>query len=557
MRNSNYKIFDISVFISLFLTVVFCLSSAGIANATITETGSNTNSSASNGDTATITHGLTINENDVIIAIVHRDNGADSISDNNGAYAFTESFEEVSAAASRYAIYYRVAGASEPATYSWNLGRSEPWSVVLRVFSGVDTTSVWDITPSASTRATVADGTSVTAPSMTTTTDGAMGIIVVLSDSALTWSNPSNGYGTEVEDSVGRSTASYIRTWDTAGPTGTASADLSNNNDMLAHQVALKSYGLIGHWKFDEGSGQTATDSSGSGNDGTLGTTAGVEDADPTWECVAGGYALTFDGNQDDEVLLANPTITGRTVYTITAWIKTSSSAKMTIYGEGNTAAEEYLYIDKKSDGTVEFYLRNPPYYPIFSGTTVVDDGAWHLVTLVQRSPTDRELYIGSGSEATNSVDSGTPTHDTASIGLLRASTWTADPFLGTIDDVRIYDRALSPAEIAALAASPPSDCGWMATGSYTGNGTSQSISSLGFQPEVVWIKADDTNYSGAMSTSTMGSNKTKTLEGTGTLHSGSITSLDSDGFSVGSGTDVNADTVTYYWTAFDAAIWW
>jgi hypothetical protein len=36
-------------------------------------------------------------------------------------------------------------------------------------------------------------------------------------------------------------------------------------------------------------------------------------------------------------------------------------------------------------------------------------------------------------------------------------------------------------------------------------------------------------------------------------LHSGSITSLDSDGFSVGSGTDVNADTVTYYWTAFDA----
>jgi hypothetical protein len=93
----------------------------------------------------------------------------------------------------------------------------------------------------------------------------------------------------------------------------------------------------------------------------------------------------------------------------------------------------------------------------------------------------------------------------------------------------------------------------WMATGSYTGNGSSQSITGLGFQPEVVWIKADDNNYSGAMSTSTMGSNKTKTLEGTGTLHSGSITSLDSDGFSVGSGTDVNADTVTYYWTAFDA----
>jgi hypothetical protein len=93
----------------------------------------------------------------------------------------------------------------------------------------------------------------------------------------------------------------------------------------------------------------------------------------------------------------------------------------------------------------------------------------------------------------------------------------------------------------------------WMATGSYTGNGTSQSISNLGFQPDVVWIKADSASYPGAISTSTMGSDQTKNANGTGTLHTGSVTSLDTDGFSVGSGTDVNADTVTYYWTAFDA----
>ncbi len=75
------------------------------------------------------------------------------------------------------------------------------------------------------------------------------------------------------------------------------------------------------------------------------------------------------------------------------------------------------------------------------------------------RSKTDRELYVGTVSQDTDNTNMGTLNYDTASIGFLRASTWTADPFLGTIDDVRIYDRALSTAEISALAASPPGAC--------------------------------------------------------------------------------------------------
>ncbi|MFB3138666.1 MAG: hypothetical protein ACE10B_05555, partial [Phycisphaerales bacterium] len=44
------------------------------------------------------------------------------------------------------------------------------------------------------------------------------------------------------------------------------------------------------------GVGQIAADSSGNGNDGTLGSTAGADANDPSWTCVAGGYALSFDG---------------------------------------------------------------------------------------------------------------------------------------------------------------------------------------------------------------------------------------------------------------------
>jgi hypothetical protein len=101
--------------------------------------------------------------------------------------------------------------------------------------------------------------------------------------------------------------------------------------------------GLIGHWNFNEGSGQAAADASASNNDGTLGPTAAVESGDPTWAC--SGSALDFDGS-DDEVKLSSVALGDRAAWSITAWIKMGADAadKRTIYGEGNTAQTEYLY---------------------------------------------------------------------------------------------------------------------------------------------------------------------------------------------------------------------
>ena len=205
----------------------------------ISETGSNT--SIGSGATASIAHGLAINAGDVIVAMVHGNTSGLIISDNNGSYAFTERIEEDGGGgSSTYAIYDRVAGASEPASYSWDLSTPQAWSLQIRVFSGVDTASVWDVVPSTSTRTSAGSGTTATAPTMTTSTDGAMGIIAFFSDSLVTFSNPSNGYGTEVEPASSRAQASYIRTWAPAGATGTSTADLAASNDWLAHQFALK-----------------------------------------------------------------------------------------------------------------------------------------------------------------------------------------------------------------------------------------------------------------------------------------------------------------------------
>jgi uncharacterized repeat protein (TIGR01451 family) len=240
--------------------------------------------------------------------------------------------------------------------------------------------------------------------------------------------------------------------------------DGSSNTSEFSANFTVVAATLAGHWPFDEGVGQTAGDVSGNGNDGTLGATAAVASDDPSWTCVAGGNALDFDGS-DDEVLLSNVTIGDRAAFTISAWIRMGpdSADQRTIYSEGNTATTEYLflYVDDATSN-VRFYSEDPgpPFnFAQLQGTSNVEDNTWHHVTIVQRSKTDRELYVDGLSENTDTNNAGTYTFDTASIGFLRTD-WVADPFLGLIDDVRIYDYALSPAEISALAASPPGPCG-------------------------------------------------------------------------------------------------
>lgn len=67
-----------------------------------------------------------------------------------------------------------------------------------------------------------------------------------------------------------------FRVWNVAR---TARQIDSTMNDLLAGSES----GLVGYWRFDEGSGQTVTDLSGRGNDGKLGPTFGNDGQDPVW----------------------------------------------------------------------------------------------------------------------------------------------------------------------------------------------------------------------------------------------------------------------------------
>lgn len=101
----------------------------------------------------------------------------------------------------------------------------------------------------------------------------------------------------------------------------------------------------------------------------------------------------------------------------------------------------------------------------------------------------------------------------------------------------------------------PPSPSGTftMTTGIYTGNGTSQNISGLDFKPDLVIIKNDADTFQ-VFRTSIMRGDSTAYFATNVTSFSGGITSINNDGFSLGSDSTVNASDNTYHYQAFGNA---
>jgi hypothetical protein len=87
--------------------------------------------------------------------------------------------------------------------------------------------------------------------------------------------------------------------------------------------------------------------------------------------------------------------------------------------------------------------------------------------------------------------------------------------------------------------------------GSYSGNGTSQSITGVGFQPDIVLIKSDGA-YAAVVATSSMTAGDAKLLTGTAALATNHISTLDADGFTVGSSNQANKSAQSYYFVAWD-----
>jgi hypothetical protein len=201
--------------------------------------------------------------------------------------------------------------------------------------------------------------------------------------------------------------------------------------------------GLVAYWTFDEGQGKIAADSSGNGLDGTLNGGA-------KWVAGQLGGALAFDGSDDFVEIPHNPLLSITGQITIAAWtnMATTASGEMAIVSKGGWAANDLPYELTETPGDVIFWQFYNDEGRDSCSPNSPAVGEWHHIAATYDGKVFK-CYID-GKLAEEWAYAGTMPKNTASVTIGRRSRGGTF-FNGMIDDVAIYDRALTVDEILSI----------------------------------------------------------------------------------------------------------
>jgi len=270
----------------------------------------------------------------------------------------------------------------------------------------------------------------------------------------------------------------WIETWNTGGtstiwveaPSLTASSTTTiymyyGNSGASAgtsyDNTFTKSFGesgLAGLWHMDEGSGSTTADSSGNGNTGTLSGATWVASDGGQWDGRSGvgfstGKSLSFDGSNDKVTVNDSSSLDITGDITIAVWIKPDTRPSGCSWGD-----YEVLVSKRVSDSfttNYQIYLeddgRKFSYWDGSrrTGSFVPPTGSWsYLVAVVNDGASQVKLYANGALQDTLTGNTGAANNYALCIGGAVQSITCNEPFHGIIDEVRIYNRALSQAEI-------------------------------------------------------------------------------------------------------------
>jgi len=213
---------------------------------------------------------------------------------------------------------------------------------------------------------------------------------------------------------------------------------------------------LVAWWAFNEGSGNTATDSSGNGIHGTLkpGQSSG-----PMW--VAGMIDDALDFNNDNQNYVEcgpHPALDITGSITVAAWVKRGAwddnyRYDNIIWKTETTEASRAFRLSRDSwDDEACFTLNATGGEVKARGATIINDNQWHHIAGVYDMDTgDVFLYVD------GNVDASGPTSgnikDSTGRPIYIGAGWDtiSDFWEGLIDEVRIYSRALSPEDVMEL----------------------------------------------------------------------------------------------------------
>jgi chitodextrinase len=211
------------------------------------------------------------------------------------------------------------------------------------------------------------------------------------------------------------------------------------------------STGPVAAYNFDVGAGTTLADLSGNSSTGTI--------AGANWSTGHTGRALSFDGNGDWVTIPDNSNLDLSTAMTLEAWVyptQFGSSWRTVVTKEQSSGLVYGLFAS--SDTTTPAALASLPGQDVVRGSSRLPRSTWTYLSATYDGQMLR-LYVNGVQTATATGGGAMPaSSQPLRIGGNGMSQW----FRGRIDDLRIYNRALSSAEIQsdmqAPVTAPPAD---------------------------------------------------------------------------------------------------
>ncbi|MBN1509004.1 MAG: hypothetical protein JW955_19310 [Sedimentisphaerales bacterium] len=199
------------------------------------------------------------------------------------------------------------------------------------------------------------------------------------------------------------------------------------------------SAGLVAHWKFDESSGTTAKDATSNKNDGTV-----VGNA--KWVTGKIGGAFEFDGST--YINCGNKaSINLRDQITMSFWfkVKAFSNTWETFLAKGDGA-----YRSARSGGTGNATHMGITGSNYFDGVTVVTDDQWHHWAGTYDGTT-ATIYVDGIPDASRTYSGQIGDSSSYNLYIGENQQATGRFLHGLLDDVRLYDRALSEQQLQDL----------------------------------------------------------------------------------------------------------
>lgn len=236
-------------------------------------------------------------------------------------------------------------------------------------------------------------------------------------------------------------------------------------NGALINWAHPLSKGLVGHWLMNERMGDKIYDLSGNKNTGSLINISHPSTATSGWNPGKFGCTLNFNGVNNYVNAGTGGSVTGN--LTITAWIKRgTNNAWRTIVSKGESTqdyAHNYvLWLSTTNTLYLAFGNNDGVTDRDFETTNAIDTN-WHHIVAIINSATDMKIYVDGVSQAgTYGGSTSTVLTPNSKKLLIGSSSTTTEFWIGTIDEVRIYDRgykrllsALSAAEVIQLYKEP------------------------------------------------------------------------------------------------------